>query len=1273
MASGGDIIVKLEMDDSGYKVSVANAGRLMRELKTNFESTARSVRTLEEHSQSMGRKFRDLTLVLGNLRFVAMDINDVFLRLPMSMLKTSGELEKMQELMIGLSKQSSRAKAELEGMQDFNFVVGMSKNAPFEIKALSDSFVKLKTAGLDPTNGSMKALVDSVARFGGDSESLKRASVAIQQMSGKGVISMEELRQQLGEAVPTAMKAMADGMGITMAELTKLVSSGSVVAGGALEKMFLRMQIENDGAAANLMKTWVGMTARLKTEWDLTSKYIVDNGFGDAAKESVAALTEMLQSDEFRSFAKDFGEGLRDVTRGTVDIAKGMMSAREEIGTLVKAFLAYKLVTAVIAPASQAVSNGFTSFVRSSKAATATLVANAELERQYFLQAAANQKYATQAKQTALAEQLRIQALELESVRVRNAAIILEEERMQAKLRALKIQEAQFNANNIGEQQRLIRYIDLLNVKNGELSARQRDLSQVIPETTRHLGLATGQATHAAEELGRLAAAGPVATTAMGTLKGALSALGTGFMSLVGGPIGLLVIAIGTIAYAWNAVKERAREAEEAQKRAASRQSVEGDVEKLDRKVAEAKFAAEQIAKNAGKKKYYGANGLERQATIQDINERDRAIAEANARVIQATELRERAVSSIQESEAGRRAQNELGDFNRRLSLMDDERAQVLAVERQKLADYEGNASEAEKKTKEYEAGRQKIIRDQALTLISEYDKKIAITRKKESELLAEANSATNEYEKMAKRRALAVVTEQAKALTESRNSAQRALDSKNDLGGGKAKKPAAPKPLTAAEKEMHRLSELVATRQSQLDSMVESDDSKIDLVAASWAKLNQQLANNDFGQLTEDQRTRIIQGTLLSAKLLQDQKSYGKDAKEAQKEAEQAARDAKVTADYIAGIRPAYDEAVSMLLNPLGGAKTGSKEASAIKWIERNQDKIRAYAEGQKTTVQSVTDEIRKMTNMEDMARTFSEFEKDTRQLNLGMVTDTRESAKARAAAEDERHAREMENLITSAKAHGQSNSDIERMQIIMNENMISRAKKLALDFQSPVEKLVKGWENATKNMDEASGNWASSTMGFFTDLVTKGKADFGSLVTSILQDIARIQMQKLMAPVVNAGSDMLTTFLGGMFGSAAPAALPSMGAPIPDFNFLQPTYSANGNIMSEFGPLPLKKYATGGIAKSPQLSIFGEGSMNEAYVPLPDGRTIPVTMKGTGGGIESVQVNIVNQSGQPMAAAQKDVRGSFDGKRMVLDIVMEAVSQPGAFRDNFKGALVR
>ena len=65
-----------------------------------------------------------------------------------------------------------------------------------------------------------------------------------------------------------------------------------------------------------------------------------------------------------------------------------------------------------------------------------------------------------------------------------------------------------------------------------------------------------------------------------------------------------------------------------------------------------------------------------------------------------------------------------------------------------------------------------------------------------------------------------------------------------------------------------------------------------------------------------------------------------------------------------------------------------------------------------------------------------------------------------------------------------------------------------------------------------------------------------------------------------------------------------------------------ANGGIMSAGGPLALKRYATGGIASSPQMALFGEGSMAEAYVPLPDGRSIPVSMKGGGSTVVNVTI---------------------------------------------------
>lgn len=93
-----------------------------------------------------------------------------------------------------------------------------------------------------------------------------------------------------------------------------------------------------------------------------------------------------------------------------------------------------------------------------------------------------------------------------------------------------------------------------------------------------------------------------------------------------------------------------------------------------------------------------------------------------------------------------------------------------------------------------------------------------------------------------------------------------------------------------------------------------------------------------------------------------------------------------------------------------------------------------------------------------------------------------------------------------------------------------------------------------------------------------------------------------------------------------------------------------ADGGIMTGAGPLPLQRYASGGIANSPQLALFGEGATNEAYVPLPDGRSIPVTMRG---GASTIVVNVNTTTGdraeirRSAAAGARAALGMLNGAR--------------------------
>jgi hypothetical protein len=148
------------------------------------------------------------------------------------------------------------------------------------------------------------------------------------------------------------------------------------------------------------------------------------------------------------------------------------------------------------------------------------------------------------------------------------------------------------------------------------------------------------------------------------------------------------------------------------------------------------------------------------------------------------------------------------------------------------------------------------------------------------------------------------------------------------------------------------------------------------------------------------------------------------------------------------------------------------------------------------------------------------------------------------------------------------------------------------------------------------------------------------------------------------------ISSFFGGGGDTAASATMTAgdfSAASMPELPFL--AAFADGGIMTSMGPLKLRKYASGGVANSPQLAMYGEAGP-EAYVPLPDGRSIPVTMKGGQGTTgANVQVNVINQTSTQVNASQGAPR--FDGQQMILDVVLTAASSPGAFRSGMKEAM--
>lgn len=108
--------------------------------------------------------------------------------------------------------------------------------------------------------------------------------------------------------------------------------------------------------------------------------------------------------------------------------------------------------------------------------------------------------------------------------------------------------------------------------------------------------------------------------------------------------------------------------------------------------------------------------------------------------------------------------------------------------------------------------------------------------------------------------------------------------------------------------------------------------------------------------------------------------------------------------------------------------------------------------------------------------------------------------------------------------------------------------------------------------------------------------KEAFRDLARSMLSDIARITTRLLIMNAIQAAS----SGVGGLLG-----------------------LEKGGVVQGTMGT-PVRAFANGGVTNGPTLALFGEGKKREAFVPLPDNRSIPVTLNGGAGGDVHVHFTI-------------------------------------------------
>jgi lambda family phage tail tape measure protein len=235
-------------------------------------------------------------------------------------------------------------------------------------------------------------------------------------------------------------------------------------------------------------------------------------------------------------------------------------------------------------------------------------------------------------------------------------------------------------------------------------------------------------------------------------------------------------------------------------------------------------------------------------------------------------------------------------------------------------------------------------------------------------------------------------------------------------------------------------------------------------------------------------------------------------------------------------------------------------------------------------------------------------------------------------------------DHLITLGKAigtHSQAYINAEQQATALKETYKANDIELLRSSNTVKDGMLAGYKEISKDIGTMSEAVADSFVTTFdtsadslANFVTTGKFNFKSFATSVISDIGDIMAAQAASGLLGMGLNLAigaaSTYFGGgvnqstTFSGGGTSTLPANTA-----------YAADGAVWGG----GFKAFASGAsVVSEPTLGLVGEGKYNEAIVPLPDGKSIPVQMKNSGGGNLTIATTINVSSGAGGSDADKD-----------------------------------
>lgn len=234
----------------------------------------KSLDNLEKKAYAVGQAIGRTAAIAGTLAAAG------FAFLGKSVIDVSAQFETYQATLETIEGSAEKAKASLDWVTQF------AKTTPYNVDEVTRAFVKLKSYGLDPMDGTLEFLGDTASGMG------KNLNMAVEALADAVTNQFERLKE-----FGITAKQSGDDVTFSWTEngkaMTKTVKKNSVEITKALKGIW---GTKFAGAMIRQSKTWVGMMSNLGDSWTAFLRKVGEHGFFDKAKESLAGLMDSINT-----------------------------------------------------------------------------------------------------------------------------------------------------------------------------------------------------------------------------------------------------------------------------------------------------------------------------------------------------------------------------------------------------------------------------------------------------------------------------------------------------------------------------------------------------------------------------------------------------------------------------------------------------------------------------------------------------------------------------------------------------------------------------------------------------------------------------------------------------------------------------------------------------------------------------------------------------------------------------------------------------------------